>query len=404
MPIIKVLDQGRVPVKIWSNDVEAEAEQQLIQTASLPFVFKHVAAMPDVHGGKGSTIGSVIATKGAICPATVGVDLGCGMMAVKTPLDAKIVQDKIVEIRKSIERSVPLGFDRHQRIDFDTEFKANPILWQGWHDLINRDKLNHKLFNDKDTWISAMKQLGTLGGGNHFIEVCLDTENNVWIMLHSGSRGIGNKIATAHIDNAKGLMKKWFIETPNKDLAYLVQGSKEFEDYLEDIKWAQNFAFENRKRMMDLTLKDISYAVTPGIPVPRLLEVNCHHNYVELENHYTENVLVTRKGAVRARIGDFGIIPSAMGQPSYIVKGKGNPESFCSCSHGAGRKMSRTKARATFTTDDLIAQTQGVECRKDNGVLDEIPGAYKSIKSVMENQSDLVEVVAEIKAIMCIKG
>lgn len=404
MPIIKVLNEGRVPVKIWADDVEKEAEQQLIETASLPFVYKHVSAMPDVHGGKGSTIGSVIATKGAICPATVGVDLGCGMMAVKTPLNATQVQDKIIEIRKSIERSIPLGFDRHNKIDVDAERAANPTLWQGWYDLNEVGKLNRKLFNDPDTYKSAMKQLGTLGGGNHFIEICLDTENNVWIMLHSGSRGIGNKIATAHIDNAKGLMKKWFIETPNKDLAYLVQGSKEFEDYLEDIKWAQEFAFENRRRMMDLVMKDLSYALTPGIPVPRLLEVNCHHNYVSQENHYGENVLVTRKGAVRAREGDYGIIPGSMGAKSFIVRGKGNAESFCSCSHGAGRKMSRTKAKATFTLADLAKQTEGIECRKDEGVIDEIPSAYKDIDQVMANQSDLVEIVAQLRQIMCIKG
>lgn len=401
MPIIKVLNEGRVPVKIWSDDVEKEAEQQLINTASLPFVFKHVAAMPDVHGGKGSTIGSVIATKGAICPATVGVDLGCGMMAVKTPLNATIVQDKIVEIRKSIERSIPLGFDRHKKL---SDAVSGLELFSRFVQLGSKGGAAKSLFLDLKVYSDAMLQLGTLGGGNHFIEVCLDTENNVWVMLHSGSRGIGNKIATAHISNAKALMKKWFISLPDPDLAYLVKGSKEFEDYLEDIKWAQEFAFENRKRMMDLVMKDLSFDVNNAEPIPRLMEVNCHHNYVSEENHYGENVLITRKGAVRARDNDLGIIPGSMGAKSFIVRGKGNTESFCSCSHGAGRKMSRTKAKAIFTKEDLATQTVGVECRKDADVIDEIPGAYKDIDQVMANQSDLVEVVAQLKQIMCIKG
>lgn len=326
----------------------------------------------------------------------------CGMMAVKTTLDAKAVQDKIQEIRKSIERSIPLGFERHKRGASD--YAQTLPLWGKYIDLLNKSGVTTKYLSERGTMEDAMRQLGTLGGGNHFIEICLDTENAVWVMLHSGSRGIGNKIANIHINHAKDLMKKWFITTPNPELAYLVRGSKEFEDYLQDIEWAQEFASENRRTMMTLVLKDLSFALSDGSPLERTLEVNCHHNYVSLENHYGENVLITRKGAVRAREGDMGIIPGSMGAKSFIVRGLGNPESFHSCSHGAGRKMSRAKARATFTTEDLISQTVGVECRKDGGVLDEIPGAYKNIDEVMANQSDLIEIVAELKQILCIKG
>jgi tRNA-splicing ligase RtcB len=394
MPILKVLTEGRVPVKIWSKDVELEAQQQLINTAALPFVFKHVAAMADVHGGKGATVGSVVATKGAICPATVGVDIGCGMAAIKTPLNAQMVQDKIKDIRHSIERSIPVGFNSHKAS------RSPGDNWTGWG-TFQHLHASQKILNDKQKFTN---QLGTLGGGNHFIEICLDTENNVWVMLHSGSRNIGKTLAEIHIDKAKGLMKKMFISLPDPDLAYLVQDTVEFDQYIKDLTWAQEYAMENRRIMLELVMKDLAYMFNNKEPIPRLLEVNCHHNYVARENHFNENVLVTRKGAVRAREGDLGIIPSAMGQTSYIVKGKGNVDSFCSCSHGAGRKMSRTKAKATFTTEDLIKQTEGVECRKDDGVVDEIPGAYKNIQEVMDNQSDLVEIVASLKSIMCIKG
>lgn len=395
MPILKVLDQGKVPVKIWTNEIEAEAEIQLAKAAQLPFVFKHIAVMPDVHAGRGSTIGSVIATKGAIIPATVGVDLGCGMMAVKTPLDYKMVQDKIKEIRHSIERSIPVGFNSHKPRN------APGFEWEGFG---NWNKLVTEACADSNLYQKARNQLGTLGGGNHFIEICLDLENNVWVMLHSGSRNIGKVLADIHINEAKGLMKKYFIDLEDKELAYLVRGTPEYDNYIKDLMWAQEYAMENRRLMMNLVLKDLSYSINNGIMIPRVMEVNCHHNYVSEENHYGENVLVTRKGAVRAREGELGIIPGSMGARSFIVKGRGNADSFCSCSHGAGRKMSRTRARATFTESDLVEQTSGVECRKDEGVLDEIPGAYKDIAVVMANQSDLVEVVAELKQIMCIKG
>lgn len=383
MPIKTVISEGvRVPVKIWADEIEPQALVQLKNTASLPFVFKHVAAMPDVHLGIGATVGSVIATKGAICPACVGVDIGCGMMAVKTNLDHRIVQDKIKEIRHSIERSVPVGFDQNKHIS------SQVMSWSGWKD---RDATSEETGK-------AMKQMGSLGGGNHFIEVCLDAENAVLVMLHSGSRGIGNLLARKHIDTAKGLMKKFLIELPDPDLAYLPQETTEFDSYIKDLQWAQEYAMQNRIEMMSRVIKDLSFEIFgEDGRVERSTEINCHHNYVAWENHYGQNVMVTRKGAVRARSGDMGIIPGSMGAKSFIVRGLGNSESFHSCSHGAGRKMSRTQAKKRFTLADLAAQTRGVECRRDDGILDEIP-------IVMANQSDLVEIVAHLKQIMCVKG
>lgn len=388
-------EKQKVPVKIWSDlkDVEPSAVKQLQNTAALPFVFKHVAVMPDVHFGMGATVGSVVATKGAICPACVGVDIGCGMMAVKTNLDSRIVQDKIALIRKSIERSVPVGFGQN------TNIATSVWDWHGWAEFRKLESANKEL-GDK-----GLYQLGSLGGGNHFIEICLDTENKVWVMLHSGSRGVGNLLARKHIDSAKGLMKKMLINLPDPDLAYLPSETKEFDDYIRDLQWAQSYALQNRIEMMTRVIKDISFAVFgEDGKVEVSNEVNCHHNYVSWENHFGENVMVTRKGAVRARVGDMGIIPGSMGARSFIVKGLGNPDSFNSCSHGAGRKMSRTEAKKRFTLEDLAKQTEGVECRKDADVIDEIPGAYKDIDQVMENQKDLVSIVAQLKQIMCIKG
>lgn len=391
---MQVISTERIPIKIWSQleTVEEKAIQQLKNTAAMPFVFKHVAAMPDVHLGIGATVGSVIATRKAIMPAAVGVDIGCGMMAVKTSLKADVVRDNIVKIRHAIERAVPVGFNQHKPgKEVGTDFF-------GWNDM---DRL---AYFDANLGTKAKEQIGTLGGGNHFIEICLDTEGNVWVMLHSGSRGIGNKIATRHIDSAKGLMKQMFIELPDPDLAYFAQSTREFEKYIWDLHWCQNYAFENRVQMMNLVMREISWTVNGKEPIERLLEVNCHHNYTEQENHFGENVWVTRKGAVRARKNDLGIIPGSMGAKSFIVRGLGNDESFQSCSHGAGRRLSRTAAEKQFTIQDLEAQTAGVECRKDKGVLDEIPGAYKDIDVVMENQKDLVEIVAQLKQIMCVKG
>lgn len=396
-------DSQKVPVKIWSpiEAVESGAIQQLKNVASLPFVFKHVAAMPDVHFGLGATVGSVIATKNAVIPAAVGVDIGCGMMAVKLDANLNMAKDKVKDIRKSIERSIPVGFSANNRISDEVAH------WEGWKNWDNVHAKNETRKLDTQLKASAMKQLGSLGGGNHFIELCEDTNGGLWVMLHSGSRGVGNQLATVHVDKAKGVFKRLMVEhvLPDPDLAYFVQGMPEYDAYMYDLMWAQEYAMKNREVMMKLVLKDLSYAFgMGGSPIPVLRQVNCHHNYAEMENHYGENVLVTRKGAVRARKGDLGIIPGSMGTKSYIVEGLGNGESFNSCSHGAGRRMSRNKAREAFTLEDLAQQTAGVECRKDSEVLDEIPAAYKNIDEVMENQKDLVKVVAQLKQFMCIKG
>lgn len=391
MPIQGVLSKALVPVKIWApiHEVESSALDQLTNIASLPFVFKHVAAMPDVHLGKGATVGSVVATKGAICPAAVGVDIGCGMMAVKTALDASRVQDILPKIRHSIERSIPVGHEGNRRISESAE------SWSGW---TKAEALPAGLYQ------RALSQLGSLGGGNHFIEICLDTENCVWVMLHSGSRNLGKTLAERHINSAKGIMKKLFISLADPDLAYFAQGTPEFDEYMQDLEFAQAYAFQNRIEMMSRITRDLAYIFNDGQPLDRILEINCHHNYASREHHYGENVIVTRKGAVSAREGQLGIIPGSMGAKSFIVRGRGSPESFHSCSHGAGRRMSRSEARRRFTVEDLVRETHGVECRKDGGVLDEIPSAYKDIDQVMANQSDLVEVVAQLKQILCVKG
>lgn len=386
----KVLSEGKVPVKIWTNDVETEALQQLQNLSQLPFVFKHVAVMPDVHAGKGSTVGTVIATKGAIIPSAIGVDIGCGMAAVKLPFKVDVFGD-LKKLRNSLERSIPVGFKENFKLTESVE-KAMADLGSPQRELSLK---------------KAAHQLGSLGGGNHFIEVCKDQENNAWLMLHSGSRNIGKVLAEAHIEAAKDLMKRYFIDLPDPDLAYLVQGTTEFKAYIADLLWAQRYAMHNREEMLKRALRDISYFVygeDKGEEFMTVLKVNCHHNYTQMENHFGSNVWVTRKGAVSAKADELGIIPGSMGTRSYIVKGLGNQESFCSCSHGAGRRMSRSKARKTFTQEDFLQQTEGVECRKDDGVLDEIPGAYKSIDEVMDNQKDLVVPLFELKQLLCIKG
>ena len=381
------------PVLSWANHTLASDETQMAKNvASLPFVFKHVALMPDVHLGKGALVGSVVATKDAVIPAAVGVDIGCGMAAVKMPFTADQLEGKLKKIRLDIEASIPVGFDENKNIE-----KA-VTNWQGWRDF----KELHRGVKDLEN--KAIKQLGSLGGGNHFIEVCLDTKNQVWLMLHSGSRHIGNKLAQCHISTAKELAKLSEIRLPDRDLAYFVAGTPEFAAYWRDLQWAQNYARYNRDVMMARFKRIMEKYLAGGKPTKPLLSVNCHHNYAEREVHFGEDVYVTRKGAVRARTEDYGIIPGSMGTKSFIVKGKGNHESYCSCSHGAGRLMSRTKAKKQFTLDDLIEQTKGIECRKDKGVLDEIPGAYKPIDEVMDQQSDLVEVVATLKQVVCVKG
>ena len=387
-----------VPVKIFTNDIDSDSIEQLKKMAQLQFIYSHIAVMPDVHVGKGATVGSVIPTKNAIIPAAVGVDIGCGMNAVRLNLKASQLPDNLAPLRHAIERKVPVGFELHKQV----KAKASSIipLEKRLQPIIQKHPGLVRMLRKFDaTW---KKQLGTLGGGNHFIELCLDENQDVWIMLHSGSRGLGNVIGTYFIELAKKEAQHRFGHVPDKDLSYFAEGSASFNDYVEAVEWAQNYAFENRREMMRLILE----AIRPLLPPFQMTKeaINCHHNYVSRENHFGEDLLITRKGAIRAGQDELGIIPGSMGARSYIVKGKANPESFCSCSHGAGRKMSRNKAKLLFSQDDLIQQTQGIECRKDAGVIDEIPSAYKDIDQVMANQSDLIEIVHTLKQILCIKG
>lgn len=381
------------PVLSWANhQLDRQESKMASNVAALPFVFKHVALMPDVHLGKGALVGSVIATKDAVIPAAVGVDIGCGMAAVRLPFSGDLLEGKLKKIRQQIERSIPVGRLGNKNIE------KQVTNWQGWRDF----KELHSGVQDLDH--KAISQMGSLGGGNHFIELCLDTENYVWLMLHSGSRHIGNKLAQCHISTGKKLAELANLSLPDPDLAYFIAGTPEFDAYWRDLQWAQDYARFNRDVMMSRFKRIIEEFVTGGKEIKPLLSVNCHHNYAEKEIHFGEDVYVTRKGAVRAQKEDYGIIPGSMGAKSYIVKGKGNQDSYCSCSHGAGRLMSRTKAKKEFTVEDVIEQTQGVECRKDSGIIDEIPGAYKPIEEVMANQSDLVEVVATLKQVVCVKG
>ncbi|MDH4120800.1 MAG: RtcB family protein [Deltaproteobacteria bacterium] len=397
MPVLSVLEE-RVPVQLWTplDQVEPDALIQLRNVAALPFVFHHVAVMPDVHVGIGATIGTVMATRGAVVPSVVGVDIGCGMMAVKTNLPAPVVQDAARDIRQGIEEAIPLGFFSNRQVTPSVD------AWEGWKGGKGRPGLS--ALADDELIAKARYQLGSLGGGNHFIEVCLDEENSVWVMLHSGSRHIGNALANRHISRAKGQLRERLEKLPDPDLAWLTEGTPEFQDYMNDLHWCQAYAKENREEMMRRVLAVLARQVNQGNPVECRLAVNCHHNYAQEEEHFGRKVLVTRKGAVRAGRGDWGIIPGSMGAKSFIVRGLGNPQSFCSCSHGAGRRMSRTQARKQFSVEDLRDQTDGVECRKDKHVLDEIPGAYKDIDQVMANQVDLVEVAAQLRQILCVKG
>lgn len=398
-------ETGSSPIKIWTNDVEEGAMTQLKNLARLPFIARNgIAAMPDVHHGKGATVGSVIATERAIIPAAVGVDIGCGMNAVRLSLKASDLPENLAKIRAQIERDVPTGASSHQKDDIiQRNFKRLPAA-----DGKARRAIEKGVFRDHVSgWDQATQkssaQLGTLGGGNHFIELCIDENQDVWIMLHSGSRGIGNMIGSHFIKEAQDAMARWFVDLPDRDLAYIPEETELFKQYMAAVSWAQAFAFENRAVMMEAVINALRLHVGCEFHITQEA-INCHHNYVAQENHFGQNLWVTRKGAIRAREGDLGIIPGSMGQRSYIVRGKGNKESYCSCSHGAGRKMSRAQARRTFTLDDLRAQTEGVECRKDDAVLDEIPGSYKDIDQVMANQTDLVEAVHVLKQVLCVKG
>jgi tRNA-splicing ligase RtcB len=398
--------EGGVPIKAWVRGVgfEDQARQQLINVARLPFVHGWVAAMPDVHWGIGATVGSVIPTVGAIIPAAVGVDIGCGMMAVQTSLVASDLPESLAQLRSSIERSVPHGrtVNRGGR-DKGSWQDAPERSQEAWGTLVEgfqRIASKHPTIKNSN----QLSHLGTLGTGNHFIELCLDGEQRVWAMLHSGSRGVGNRIGSYFIELAKKDMQETVGNLPDKDLAYLPEGTQHFADYVEAVEWAQRFAMTNRTLMMEAVLKALRH--TKGIPPFRadLLAVNCHHNYVARELHYGAQVFLTRKGAVSARAGELGIIPGSMGACSYIVRGKGNPESYSSCSHGAGRALSRTKAKQIFSLEDHARATAHVECRKDKDVLDETPGAYKPIDKVMEAQQDLVEIVHELRQVVCVKG
>ena len=396
-----------VPIKAWTKGValEDEARKQLLNAAQLPFVYKWIAAMPDVHWGIGATVGSVIPTKSAIIPAAVGVDIGCGMMAVQTSLNARNLPDNLKNIRAAIEKAVPHGRTNH----------GGAGDRGAWHDIPERNG---------EVWLGELKSrydailakhpkldrgnhanhLGTLGTGNHFIEVCLDESETVWFMLHSGSRGVGNRMGNYFIDVARQDMKKFFVNLPDIDLAYFPEHTEHFDDYFEAVQWAQDYAQRNRQLMMEQIVGAVRNSGEVAPFSAELKAINCHHNYVARESHFGANVLVTRKGAVRAREGDLGIIPGSMGARSYIVRGKGNVESFCSCSHGAGRAMSRNEAKRRFSVADHIRMTEGVECRKDAEVIDETPAAYKPIDAVMAAQADLVEIVHTLRQVVCVKG
>ncbi len=396
--------EGGAHIKMWTRGVpvEDEAREQLARTAKLPFIFRHIAVMPDVHVGKGSTVGSVIPTRHAVIPAAVGVDIGCGMIAARTTLSAADLPDNLGRVRGAIEKAVPHGRSPGKRDRGAWGDAPPPNAAAAWR-LLEPD---FQRIADKYPPLAranSRAHLGTLGTGNHFVEVCLDETDAVWFMLHSGSRGVGNAIGRHFIELAREDMRTWMINLPDQDLAYFPEGTQHFDDYVEAVEWAQGFARANREVMMHNVVR----AVRAEIPKPfdsHVEAINCHHNYVSRERHFGEDILVTRKGAVSAKLGELGIIPGSMGARSFIVRGLGNDASFHSCSHGAGRKMSRTEARKRFTVEDHLAATQGVECRKDADVIDETPAAYKDIDAVMDAQRDLVEIVHTLKQVVCVKG
>ena len=397
---------GMVPIKAWTKGVpfEEQAQQQLKNIASMPIVHSHIAVMPDVHLGKGATIGSVIPSVNAVIPAAVGVDIGCGMVATKTTLTASQLPDNLIGIRHSFEAAVPHGRTAGRRGARDKGAWHNiPDVVAGeWKKLEARfEKICHKHPAIRNS--NHVNHLGTMGTGNHFLELCLDENDTVWIMLHSGSRGVGNRIGSYFIELAKKEMQRHQIHLPDMDLSYLSEGSDYFDDYVEAVEWAQDFAKKNREIMMFNAIAALRKALPVSFSTAELA-VNCHHNYISREKHFGKDCFVTRKGAVSAQEGEMGIIPGSMGARSFIVRGLGNPDSFNSCSHGAGRVMSRSKAKKVYSVKDHIEATQGVECRKDEAVIDEIPHAYKDIEKVMEAQKDLVEVVYTLKQIVCVKG
>ena len=395
-----------VPIKAWTKGVPMEdaARQQLLNAAQLPVIYRWIAAMPDVHYGIGATVGSVIPTKNAIIPAAVGVDIGCGMMAIETSLRATDLPDNLKSLRTVIEKAVPHGRTsqggRGDRGAWQHIPRENNETWTrlkpGYDAIVAK--------HPKIVGANTINHLATLGTGNHFLEMCLDERDHVWLMLHSGSRGIGNRIGSYFIELAREDMREHIANLPDKDLAYLREGTKHFDDYVHAVHWAQDFARANRDLMMANTINSLRESGQLKPFDATVQAINCHHNYVEMERHYGADVFVTRKGAVRARKGDMGIIPGSMGTRSYIVRGKGNPESFCSCSHGAGRSMSRNEARRRFTVEDHRRMTEGIECRKDPDVIDETPAAYKDIDAVMEAQKDLVDIVHTLRQVLVVKG
>jgi len=398
----ELIEGGHVPIKAWTKGVSVEeaAKVQLRYASMLPIVFKHIAVMPDVHFGVGCTVGTVLPTVRAIVPSTVGVDLGCGMIAVRTSLTSHQISENGQDLFDAIVKAVPHGGGKKEegnwvRLPEKVRTVYQDELHQGLRDIIEK--------HGKVSAKNVQNQLGTLGGGNHFVEVCYDEEDRIWFMLHSGSRGIGNKIGQYFINLAREDMLRQNKRAPNHELSYFEEGAEHFQDYVEAVTWAQNYARLNRELMMDAVVT----AVLKTIPVKINLTdeaVNCHHNYVQKEMHFGEEVYVTRKGAVSARLGELGIIPGSMGTRSYIVRGKGNPESFQSCSHGAGRVMARGEAKRTITLEQHREDTKDVVCRKDRDIIDESPRAYKPIEAVMNAQKSLVDVVHELRQIVCVKG
>jgi tRNA-splicing ligase RtcB len=401
------LTPGIDNVRLWTGGVPVEdgARAQIANLADLPILGGPVAIMPDVHVGKGATVGSVIATKGAIIPAAVGVDIGCGMVAVRTTLTAKELPHSLAKIRSRIERDVPVGFDAHPRPFLETEAGDRAAALRARMQVLHERYRTLDAVRDLGRMDAARvwNQLGTLGGGNHFIEICLDELDRVWVMLHSGSRNIGNRIGEAAIATARRLAERDDVHLPDRDLAWLSEGSVEFDRYVNGLRWAQDYAALNRDLMLFVVLEALAHFFARPIAAAESA-VNCHHNYAAVEEHFGRRLWITRKGAVSARRDELGIIPGSMGARSFIVRGKGNAASYQSCSHGAGRRMSRSEARRRFTSADLVAQTAGVECRKDAAVVDELPAAYKDIDAVMAAQVDLVDVVHTLKQVLCVKG
>ena len=399
------IEAGGAPIKAWTRGlpIENAARRQIDNVARLPFIHKHVAVMPDVHWGMGATVGSVTPTVGAIIPAAVGVDIGCGMAAVRTNITASGLPDSLSPLRAEIEAAVPHGRTDHgRRTDLGAWTREPPAAVAAAWDRLKDGYAQILEQHPKTAHPRALGHLGTLGTGNHFIELCLDEDDRLWVMLHSGSRGPDNKLGTYFTELAKKEMLRWFVNLPDKDLAYLPEGTEHFAAYVRAVGWAQGYARVNRELIMEAIL-DVLRRSFPHLAKGDTA-VNCHHNYVVKERHFGEDVWLTRKGAVRAGVGELGIIPGSMGAKSFIVRGKGNPDSFETCSHGAGRAMSRNEAKRRFSLEDHARATAHVECRKDEGVLDETPGAYKDIDAVMAAQADLVEIIHTLRQVVCVKG